>query len=74
MKWEYKTVKLQPNSFLVGENSSFELLEVDKFINQFGQEGWELAATQGINDVYLHLSLATKTTFIVLFFKRPLAE
>lgn len=45
MKWEYKTVKLQVSSF---SSSNFELPEMDKFINQFGQDGWELVSTLGI--------------------------
>jgi len=69
MKWEYKTVKISSDSFFAEEISSFETTEMDKFVNQFGQRGWELVSTQGITDQYFGV---VKTTAIVLFFKRPL--
>ena len=48
----------------------FELKEFDKFVNQFGQIGWELVSTKGI----INGMPNPVTTEIVLFFKRPLAE
>lgn len=68
MKWEYKTVKLP----LIEDSSDFELTETDKFINQFGQENWELVSTQGI--ISYNLGGYPSTKVIILFFKRPLAD
>lgn len=65
MKWEYKTVKLAIGNFL---SSNFELTEIDKFVNQFGQQGWEIVSTLDLN------SYSGGSVEIVLFFKRPLAE
>lgn len=67
MRWEYKTVKLAIGNF---ESSSFELTEVDRFINQFGYEGWQLVATQGI-DSY-EFGGQTYTKEVVLFFRRAI--
>ncbi len=67
MKWEYKTIKISISNFLGKE---FELKEFDKFVNQFGQIGWELVSTKGI----INGMPNPVTTEIVLFFKRPLAE
>ena len=71
MKWEYKTIKLQANSFIEGK-ASFESPEIDKFINQFGQKGWELVSTESILEAaYGHYPT---TEVVILFFKRPLGE
>ena len=72
MKWEYKTVKLQPNGFFVEDESSFELPEIDKFINQLGQNGWELVSTESIlESAFGHYPT---TEAVILFFKRSFAE
>jgi hypothetical protein len=71
MKWEYKTIKMQAAGFLEGE-PSFESPAIDRFINNLGQEGWELVSTQGIIAT-LTPEVHIKTKAIVLFFKRPLA-
>ncbi|MCU0238488.1 MAG: DUF4177 domain-containing protein [Pyrinomonadaceae bacterium] len=68
MKWEYKTVKLAVGNFL---GTGFELSEVDNFINQFGQQGWELVSTQGI--IVNSLVEQPFTKEVILIFKRPLA-
>lgn len=72
MKWEYKTVKLQPNSFFDEGKPSFESFEADKLINQLGQNGWELVSTEGIIDAAFGHYPTTEA--VILFFKRPLAE
>jgi hypothetical protein len=48
MKWEYKTIKMGTGNFVV---PGFELTEVDKFINQFGQIGWELISVKNMMDL-----------------------
>ena len=72
MKWEYKTIKLQPNSFFVEGEPSFESPEVDKFIDQFGRDGWELVSTESIIDAAFGHYPTTEA--VILFFKRPLTE
>ena len=67
MKWEYKTVKLQANSFPEGK-PGFESREIDKFINQLGQEGWELVSTEGVIEGLFGRN--PETIAIILFFKR----
>ena len=70
MKYEYKTIKLQPSSFFVEGKPGLESLEVDKFINRLGQEGWELVSTEGIIEAaFGHYPI---TEALILFFKRPL--
>ncbi|HQU86477.1 MAG TPA: DUF4177 domain-containing protein [Pyrinomonadaceae bacterium] len=74
MKWEYKTVKIRANSFLPEQPEIFELTEIDEFINQFGQLGWELVSTQGIIGQWSPTSTLVITKEIILFFKRPLSS
>jgi Domain of unknown function (DUF4177) len=72
MKWEYKTIKLPTGSFFE-KKPSFGSYEVDKFINELGQEGWELVSTSRIVSL-LSFGAQPITTAVILFFKRPLAE
>lgn len=54
-KWEYKAA--------VGSGGTGHVLEeMNRFLNQMGQEGWELVATREYEGN------------ITLFFKRPLAK
>ncbi len=41
MKWEYKTLKLQPKGLMGGKVDEVQL---DRTINELGAQGWELAA------------------------------
>lgn len=72
MKWEYKTIIVQAESFFVETNPSFESLEMDKFINQLGQVGWELVASQGVIGFPGRFLQSQYTESVILFFKRPL--
>ncbi|MBS1794916.1 MAG: DUF4177 domain-containing protein [Acidobacteria bacterium] len=73
MKWEYKTIKLTPQSFFIEERPSFEALEVDKLINRLGYENWELVSAAEITDTDI-IGSQTRTKAVILFFKRPLAD
>ena len=65
MKWEYKTVKLKVAGFWgVGLDPE----KADEFINQFGQEGWELVSAFDLSEG------AGISKEVILIFKRPLAE
>jgi hypothetical protein len=70
MKWEYKTIKLPRGNFLSAASANFELTALDKFINQLGQQGWELISAEAleVHDVFE----GHHTQVVVLFFKRPL--
>jgi len=72
MKWEYKTIILQAESFSVEAPPNFESPEMDKFLNQLGQVGWELVANQGIIGFPGKFLQSQYTEFVILFFKRPL--
>lgn len=72
MKYEYKTIKLQTDIFFIVDTPIAELPELDKIINQLGQNDWELVATEGIIESAFGHNPDTRA--IVLFFKRPLAE
>lgn len=79
MKWEYKTIKLAHDSFFVGKTPSFENVEIDKFINQYGEQGWELVSTVGVltNLKSQPLNFQNQIDLdnvVILFFKRPLAK
>lgn len=63
MKWEYKTSRVGPLS-----GRGFESVEFDAFINQYGEQGWELVSTAAITGQSLPYPI---TTEIMLIFKRP---
>ena len=70
MKWEYKTIKLETINFF--RQTSFGAYEVDEFINEFGQDGWELVSTVGV--ITDSTSNNSDTNIVILFFKRPLVN
>ncbi|MBI9073050.1 MAG: DUF4177 domain-containing protein [Melioribacteraceae bacterium] len=61
MKWEYKTLKLAASGFLGGK---FDEKELDEFMNQLGQQGWELVSSFDTNQSH------GSTRDIVVIFKR----
>ena len=72
MKYEYKTIKLQPGDFEIDDASRTDLSELDRLFNRSGEEGWELVSTEGI--IEGSFGRSPETAAIILFFKRPLAE
>ncbi len=46
MKWEYKTVTMEPHGFFDGK---VDTREVDEALNKLGWEGWELIAAFDTN-------------------------
>ena len=46
MKWEYKTIKLATTGFNGGKLDEHEL---DEYMNQLGEQGWELVSAFGTN-------------------------
>ena len=61
-RWEYRTVKLDDESW-VQRVIDFEAL--DAKLNQIGQEGWEL-----VNVIYVKES-DWRTDSVIAFLKRP---
>lgn len=61
MKWEYKTIKLATKGFLGGK---FDENQLDEYMNQLGQEGWELVTSFDTNKSY------GETRDIVVIFKK----
>ena len=66
MKWEYKTVKLSVTGFW--GDVGLDTKKADDFINQFGQQGWELVSGFDLNQGY------GSSKDVILIFKRPLAD
>jgi Domain of unknown function (DUF4177) len=64
MKWEYKTVKVGKFGNL---NPKFDEDEMNMFINNLGQEGWEFVSSYTVSE------LGT-TLYVVLIFKRLLVS
>lgn len=62
MKWEYKTLKLQPKGLMGGKVDKAQL---DRTMNELGAQGWELAAAFD-TDV-----AGGGTKDVVVIFKRP---
>ena len=62
MKWEYKTLKVEPKGLMGGKVDEAQL---DRVMNEFGAQGWELATAFG-TDV-----AGGGTRDVVLIFKRP---
>lgn len=65
MRWEYLTAKV---SVAGTWGISFDVDKTDEFINEFGQEGWELVSAVGVNDG------SGFTKEIAFIFKRPAAQ
>jgi len=63
MRWEYKTAKLQVQSFW-GVNYNPE--ETDAIFDEWGAEGWELVSAFDINEGY------GSSKEVVFIFKRRL--
>ncbi len=61
MKWEYKTIKLKTAGRLGGKLDEAEL---DRLMNDLGDQGWELAAAFDTNQQ------AGTTKDAVIIFKR----
>lgn len=61
MRWEYKTIKLETKGILGGKVDENKL---DEYMNQLGQQGWELAASFDTNKAY------GESRDIVVIFKR----
>ncbi len=62
MKWEYKSLKLGTTGLLGGKIDADNL---DTYMNNLGEEGWELVAAFDTNQAY------GQTRDVVLIFKRP---
>ena len=61
MKWEYKTIKLKTKGFF---ETKFDEAELDSFMNQLGNDGWELVTGLDTND------MLGETRDVVVIFKR----
>lgn len=48
-KFEYKTLEIRPTGTW---KSKFDIVEIDKILNDFGQEGWELVSMEDKNFGY----------------------
>jgi hypothetical protein len=44
-RFEYKTVKVEPKGFW---GTILEPEEIDKILNEFGRQGWELVSVQDL--------------------------
>ena len=62
MRWQYKTIKLATSGFLGGK---FDEQKLDSFMNELGQQGWELVTGFDTNKAY------GETRDVVVVFKRP---
>ena len=47
MKWEYRTLKLDTTKYVFG--SDLDATKLDHFMNQLGEEGWELVTAFDTN-------------------------
>ena len=63
MKWEYKTLKLGASGFWGGKVDENEM---EQYMNQLGQQGWELVTAVDTNKAY------GETRDIFVIFKRIL--
>ncbi|MFD1771893.1 DUF4177 domain-containing protein [Sphingobacterium suaedae] len=61
-RYEYKTVKIEPKGFW---GTKLEPEEIDKILNELGQQGWELVCMQD-------LSVNGNSWTFHYTFKRPL--
>ena len=62
MKWEYKTIKIGTTGFSGG---ILDEVKFDKYMNDLGQQGWELVTAFDTNQGY------GATRDVVAVFKRP---
>jgi hypothetical protein len=62
MKWKYKTIKLNTMKWFLGSELDEEKL--DHYMNELGEEGWELVAAFATNVG------AGQTANVVVIFKR----
>ncbi len=44
-RFEYKTVKIEPKGFW---GTKLDPEEIDKILNEYGQQGWELVSMQDL--------------------------
>jgi hypothetical protein len=65
MKFEYKTVVQKTKGMLSGK---VDQIAMDQSLSDLGAQGWELAASFGVNEGY------GQTIQVVLIFKREMAE
>ncbi len=47
MKWEYRTLKLDTTKYVFG--SDLDATKLDQYMNQLGEEGWELVTAFDTN-------------------------
>ena len=66
MKWEYQTVKVGSDNF---SDENLESDRINDFIDEFGNEDWELVSAVGV--VSYSSGEQPWTKEILLFFKRP---
>ena len=66
MKWEYKTLKIEPEKKFWSWGGDLDSEGVDSQLNLMGQQGWELVSAFDTNS-----STHGATRFVVLIFKRP---
>ena len=62
MKWEYQTLKLRATGLMGGK---FDAAQLDRAMNDLGQQGWELVTAFDTNEAY------GSTRDVVVLFKRP---
>lgn len=48
-KFEYKTLEIRPTGTW---KSKFDIVEIDKILNDFGKDGWELVSMEDKNFGY----------------------
>jgi len=63
MKWEHKTIKLEAKGFM---SEKLDLTDFDSFLNDLGNDEWELVSGFDTNLVY------GQTRDVVAIFKRPI--
>ncbi len=69
MKWEYKTTKIpignfQGDDFILASHNG-----VEAFLNEFGDQEWELISVAAPNET--QIMVGPNTWQLLLFFKRP---
>lgn len=62
-RWEYTTLKLDVDRFVLGPN--IEPAQVSRHLNEFGGDGWELVSMIDVN------AGEGRTCDLVAVFKRP---
>lgn len=62
MKWEYQTLMLRATGLMGGK---FDAAQLDRAMNDLGQQGWELVTAFDTNEAY------GSTRDVVVLFKRP---